>query len=313
MPRELLADIDLASPVDSLVRWITSTLDPVFDLVSDATSFFVTALTDVLTGPPAAALIALFTLLALTIRGWSLAVFTALAFLLVDQMGFWSETMQTLALVLIAAGVAIALGVPFGLLAARSRAVSATMRPILDFMQTMPAFIYLLVAVIFFRVGVVPGVVASVIFALPPAVRLTELGIRQVDREVVEAADAFGSRTGQTLRQVQIPLAMPTIMAGVNQVIMLSLSMVVIAGLGGAPGLGALVVRSVTRLEIGLGFESGLCVVILAIFLDRVTEAFRDRVSIEQRTTGRFFASLRRKDQRESPGELEDEVAEQIA
>jgi glycine betaine/proline transport system permease protein len=143
--------------------------------------------------------------------------------------------------------------------------------------QTLPVFVYLLPAVFFFGIGVVPGVVATTVFAIPPAVRLTELGIRQVDKEVVEAAVAFGSRPRQVLRDVQLPLAMPSIMAGVNQVIMLALSMVVIAGMVGGGGLGAVVVQAVTTLDIGQGFEGGLAVVIVAIYLDRVTAAFSER------------------------------------
>jgi glycine betaine/proline transport system permease protein len=182
--------------------------------------------------------------------------------------------MQTLALVLVAAVIATAVAVPIGILAARHRAVSVVVRPVLDFMQTTPVFVYLIPAVFFFGVGVVPGVVATILFAIPPGVRLTELGIRQVDREVVEAAQAFGARPGQVLREVQLPLALPSIMAGVNQVIMLALSMVVTAGLLGAAGLGAVVVRAVTQLDVGSGFEGGLAVVLLAVFLDRLTAAF---------------------------------------
>jgi glycine betaine/proline transport system permease protein len=215
--------------------------------------------------------------LVLWLRGWQFAVFTAIAFGLVWSMGFWSQTMDTLALILVATVVAVIIAVPLGIAAARSRAVSTIIRPVLDFMQTLPVFVYLLPAVFFFRIGTVPGLMATLIFAIPPGVRLTELGIRQVDKEVVEAAEAFGATKNQILLRVQMPLAMPSIMQGINQVIMLALSMVVVAGMIGAGGLGADVVRSITRLEIGLGFESGLAVVILAIFLDRVTSTFRDR------------------------------------
>jgi glycine betaine/proline transport system permease protein len=161
--------------------------------------------------------------------------------------------------------------------------VQALARPLLDFMQTLPVFVYLLPAIFFFGIGVVPGVVATTVFAIPPAVRLTSLGIRQVDAEVIEAAVAFGSRPGQILREVQLPLALPSIMAGVNQVIMLALSMVVIAGMVGGGGLGELVVQSVTQLDIGSGFESGLAVVVLAIYLDRVTAALGERQVLSAR------------------------------
>ncbi len=182
--------------------------------------------------------------------------------------------MSTLSLVVVAAFVAVLIGIPLGILAANSEIASKIFKPILDFMQTLPVFVYLIPAIIFFGIGKVPGVFATVIFAMPPAVRLTELGLRQVDQEVVEAAEAFGAPKLKILWKVQLPLAMPTLMAGVNQVIMLALSMVVTAGIVGAGGLGAVVYRGVTRLDLGLGFEGGLAVVVLAIFLDRLTAAF---------------------------------------
>jgi ABC-type proline/glycine betaine transport system permease subunit len=282
-PSPILAqfvEIDLATPVDAARRWLVDNAGFLFDFVSTLLGGLVAGVEAALTAPPALVTVALAAALAWWLRNWRFGLFTLVSLLLIDGMGFWFETMQTLALVLVAAGFAVAIGLPVGIAAARRPGVSRTVRPLLDFMQTMPSFIYLLVAVIFFTIGTVPGVVASLIFAMPPAVRLTELGIKQVDREVVEAADAFGATPRQVLRQVQLPLAMPTIMAGINQVIMLALSMVVIAGLGGAPGLGALVVRAVTRLQIGLGFESGLAVVILAVILDRITSSVQERSTV---------------------------------
>jgi len=170
--------------------------------------------------------------------------------------------------------IAILISVPLGILAARSRTASTIMRPVLDFLQTMPPFVYLIPALLLFGIGDVPGIVATVLFAVAPGVRLTELGIRGVDQEVVEAAYAFGSTPGRVLRQVQLPLAMPSILAGVNQVIMLSLSMVVIASMVGAGGLGNPVLTAIGRIDIGLGFEGGISVVILAIYLDRLTASF---------------------------------------
>ncbi len=202
-----------------------------------------------------------------------LALFTILGLLLLTWMGYWEHTMQTLALVLASTFVALLIGIPMGIWAARSERANQVIRPILDFMQTMPAFVYLIPAILFFNVGDVPGVVATVVFALPPAVRLTSLGIRGVPKEVVEAAQSFGSTRKQLLYKVQIPLAMPTILAGLNQVIMLSLSMVVIASMVGADGLGQVVYQGVTQARVGLGFESGLGIVILAIILDRTTQA----------------------------------------
>ena len=180
------------------------------------------------------------------------------------------------------AACAAATPLPLGIWAARDDRVSRVVRPVLDFMQTMPAFVYLIPTVVIFLTGPVPGIVATVIFALAPGVRFTELGIRQVDPEVVEAGHAFGSTPGRILRQIQLPLALPTIMAGVNQVIMLALSMVVIAGMVGADGLGSDVVAALQRVNVALGFEAGLSVVVLAMFLDRVTAALGTRSPVSR-------------------------------
>ncbi len=277
-----MPDIPLGRWVADLIDWLLATVPWLFDAVSAVMQVLVDGLTDALATPPPVVWLVVFTLVALLVRGWGLALYTVLAFLLVISLELWVETMQTLALVLVAAVIATAIGVPIGILAARNRAVSVVTRPVLDFMQTTPVFVYLIPAVFFFGVGVVPGVVATILFAIPPGVRLTELGIRQVDREVVEAAHAFGARPGQILREVQLPLALPSIMAGVNQVIMLALSMVVTAGLLGAAGLGAVVVRAVTQLDVASGFEGGLAVVLLAIFLDRLTAAFGHRTALSR-------------------------------
>lgn len=204
-------------------------------------------------------------------KSWGMMLFILLGFLLIVSMGFWEQTILTLVLVISAAIIALMVGIPLGILSARNDTVYAVIRPILDFMQTMPAFVYLIPAILFFSVGNVPGVVATVVFALPPAVRLTNLGIRNVAEDVVEASHAFGASSGQLLFKVQIPLAMSTIMAGVNQVIMLSLSMVVIASMVGAAGLGQLVYKGILQARVGLGFEAGLAIVVLAIILDRMT------------------------------------------
>jgi len=180
----------------------------------------------------------------------------------------------TLALTLSATLISLLFGIPLGIWCARNNHVNASVRPVLDFMQTMPAFVYLIPAAMLFGLGRVPGTIATVIFAMPPVVRLTSLGIRQVSSEQVEAGNAFGCTSAQLLFKVQLPIAMPTIMAGVNQTIMMALSMVIIASMVGAGGLGNDVLASIQRLDIGLGFESGLAVVLLAIILDRITESF---------------------------------------
>ena len=270
----MIPHLPIGQWVADFIDWLLASVPWLFDAISEVMSVFVEGLTDVLTSPPPVVWIVVFAVIALLVRGPWLALYTVAAFLLVVSLELWVETMQTLALVLVAALIAAAIAVPIGILAARNRAVSVVARPVLDFMQTTPVFVYLIPAVFFFGVGVVPGVVATILFSIPPGVRLTELGIRHVDREVVEAAQAFGARPGQILREIQLPLALPSIMAGINQVIMLALSMVVTAGLLGAAGLGAVVVRAVTQLDVASGVEGGLAVVLLAIFLDRVTAAF---------------------------------------
>ncbi|MFA9422681.1 MAG: ABC transporter permease [Sedimentibacter sp.] len=209
----------------------------------------------------------------ITKKVWGLPVFVLLGLLLIQNLGYWEGTMLTLSLILTSSLISIVLGIPLGIWMSSSKTVQDILSPVLDFMQTMPAFVYLIPAVSFFGIGMVPGVIASVIFAMPPVVRLTNLGIRQVSMELIEAADAFGSTSRQKLLKVQLPMAKKTIMAGVNQTIMLALSMVVIASMIGADGLGVEVFRAVTRNEAGQGFASGLAIVILAIIIDRVTQA----------------------------------------
>lgn len=206
--------------------------------------------------------------------GWKFALFCAASLWLIDNMGFTAQTLVTLALIISATLISLTVGIPLGILAGRNDRAEAMIRPVLDFMQTMPAFVYLIPAAMFFGLGRVPGVIATVIFAMPPVVRLTSLGIRQVNKEQVEAGIAFGCTPTQLLMKVQIPSAMTALFAGVNQTIMMALSMVIIASMVGAGGLGNDVLSSISRLDIGLGFESGLGVVLLAIMLDRITESF---------------------------------------
>ena len=276
MNEETFPRIEIGAWVDRGLDWLTDNLDAFFDALSEGMGWIIQLLVDILLAPPAMVTIAVFALLAWFIRSWQLAVGTLLSFALIASMRQWENAMLTLALVLVATVVAVAIAVPIGIAAARSDRVSTVVKPLLDFMQTMPAFVYLIPAIIFFSVGVVPGLFATVIFALPPGVRFTELGIRQVDSATVEAGQAFGATPRQILRGIQIPLATPTIMAGVNQVIMLALSMAVIAGFVGADGLGKEVVASIASLNIPQGVEAGLGVVILAIFLDRITSALGD-------------------------------------
>ncbi len=287
--RSLIPEVPLGTWVDGIFDWIDDNLSILLDAFRVVTSTVVEGLIGVLMWPPALVMVVAFALVGWLVGSWKLALGTALGFALIIAMDLWLPAMQTLALVIVATLVAVVIALPVGVLAARNDTVSAIVRPVLDLMQTMPAFVYLIPAVIFFSIGLVPGAFATIIFALPPGVRFTELGIRQVDQETVEAGQAFGASPWQILRGIQIPLAIPTIMAGINQVIMLALSMAVIAGMTGADGLGKLVVESIARLNTPLGIEAGTAVVILAIFLDRVTAALGN----PHRQPGSLMARLR--------------------
>ena len=211
-------------------------------------------------------------------RSWKLVVGVVVAFLLIGFFGMWQDTMSTLAIITVCTLVSIVLGVPIGILMARSNRVQMIVMPILDVMQTMPAFVYLIPVVMLLGIGKVPGVIAVVIYAIPPVIRLTNLGIRLVDKEVLEAADAFGASAWQRLLGVQVPLAMPTIMAGVNQTIMMALAMVVIAAMIGVKGLGQPVLQSITNQYFTQGLLNGLAIVALAIVFDRVSQAYGKRI-----------------------------------
>lgn len=277
MSDTIIPRVPLGDAVADFVAWVTDAGEVVFDGIKTVLLGAYEGLDLVLTSPPFWVIALLLSGLALLAKGWKLALGSAIGFAVIAAVDQWSNAMDTLALVILASGIALVIGIPLGIWAARNDHVSRAVRPVLDFMQTMPAFVYLIPTVVIFLTGAVPGIVATVVFALAPGVRFTELGIRQVDKEVVEAGHAFGASEGRILRQIQLPLAMPTLMAGVNQVIMLSLSMVVISGLTGAAGLGRDVVGALQRVNVSLGFEAGLAVVILAMFLDRVTAAFSAR------------------------------------
>lgn len=266
--------IPIGDWIEAGVDWIQDNFTGVLDGIADGLGRVTGSFEDALLGVPPLLLASLIVLLAWWRVGWRFALFAMAAMALIFGMDIWKETVQTLALVIGSSLVALAIGIPIGIAMARSDAVEAVVRPILDFMQTMPPFVYLIPAAIFFGLGKVPGAIATLIFAMPPAVRLTNLGIRQVSREHVEAGQAFGCTGRQLLFKVQLPLALPSIMAGINQTIMLALSMVVIASMIGAGGLGNTVLTGIQRLDVGLGFEGGLGVVLLAILLDRITQSF---------------------------------------
>jgi glycine betaine/proline transport system permease protein len=278
---ELIPSIPLAEWTESAVDWITDTFDGAFDVLSSVIDAVVGSLEYVLLASPSLLMVAILAVIALLLAGWRVALFTALGLVFVISLDLWTAAMQTLALVMAATVVALVIGIPIGIIAAQSEAVEAVLRPILDIAQTMPAFVYLVPTVVLLGIGAGPALIATVVFAMPPAVRLTMLGIQQVPKDTVEAAHAFGATSWQTLIKVELPLSLKTIMAGVNQVIMLSLSMVVISGLVGAGGLGEPVVTGLSQLDVGISFVGGLGIVVIAIMLDRITRALarRDRKS----------------------------------
>lgn len=284
-------DFSIGDYVELAVEWIETHLEWLLDAIAAVIEFVVDNLEGLFLWVHPLAMAVLLCALGFLRVGWRFGVFSVISMFLFFQMELWPETMSTVSLVLASSLVALVIGVPVGISMARSDKVEAVVRPILDFMQTMPPFVYLIPAAIFFGLGKVPGAIATVVFAMPPAVRLTNLGIRQVNEENIEAGLAFGCTPRQLLTKVQLPLAMPTIMQGVNQTIMLSLSMVVIASMIGAGGLGNVVLTGIQRLNVGLGFEGGLGVVLIAILLDRITQTFGQ--THETGTGGGLFRHLR--------------------
>lgn len=264
---------DVGNFFEAIINWLGANLGGFFDAVSAFIRGMLEGMEQMLLWPHWSILVVVFAVLAWKAAGWRVATFSAVGFLLIVQMNMWEQSMETLALVAASVIIALVIALPVGIWSSKSDLAEGAVRPVLDFMQTLPAFVYLIPAVLFFRLGKVPGVVATLIFAMPPAVRLTNLGIRQVPTEIKEAAESFGATPSQKLFKAELPVALNTILAGVNQTIMLALSMVVIAGLIGAGGLGNEVVKGITQLNIGLGFESGIAIVVLAIYLDRVTQA----------------------------------------
>jgi glycine betaine/proline transport system permease protein len=281
--------IPLDEWIDAAIDWLAITFMDFFDAVTLIITKINGAIITVLKYVPVYVVNIADTPIALPLLGvllipylwWAAGLWTGLfgfaGLWFTANLGLWSQTLETFSLTLTAAFLALLMGIPAGILAGKSNIIESIVRPILDFMQTLPVFVYLIPAVILFGLGPAPGVVATVIFALPPAVRLTNLGIRGVPSELVEAGEAFGCNYMQLLLKVQLPMARPSIMAGVNQTIMLSLSMVVIAALIGAGGLGSEVVRSIQRMLVGKGFVAGIAVVIVAIVLDRATRTAGQR------------------------------------
>ncbi|GGZ07618.1 ABC transporter permease/substrate binding protein [Streptomyces poonensis] len=291
MPR-----IPLGDWVDSAVDWLRTHVAWLFDFFKTVFTGAYDGIDAVLQAPEPLLLAGIFAVLAFWLRGTLAGVLTFVGFAFIDSLGLWEDSMVTLSLLLVATIIALVISVPLGIWAARSDRVSAAVRPVLDLMQTLPAMVYLIPALLFFGTGAPAGIVATLVFALAPGVRMTELGIRQVDKELVEAAEAFGTTPRNTLLRVQLPLALPTVMAGVNQVIMLGLSMAAIAGMVGTGGLGGAVNQAIGQLDVGLGAEAGLAIVILAIYLDRMTGALGTQVSpLGRRAAAKAYGAKRLK------------------
>ncbi|MEX2534361.1 MAG: proline/glycine betaine ABC transporter permease [Trueperaceae bacterium] len=261
------------------VDWLVINYGDIFRAITDTLLYILVRVENFLTWLPWWLVIVLVGMLVWHAFGRRLLPALVLAGLmvLVGTFGLWPQLMTTLALMTVATLVTIIIGIPIGILMARNDTVRAALKPILDGMQTMPSFVYLVPVVMFFGLGNVAAIFATFIYAVPPVIRLTDLGIRLVDKEVIEASRSFGANPGQTLLEVQLPLALPNIMAGINQTIMMALAMVVIASMIGARGLGQEVLRGLQRGDVGLGLEAGLAIVILAVIMDRVTQGYSRR------------------------------------
>ena len=259
--------------IDEAVKWLTVEASWLFNGLSDGVTYALVFIEDVLKWIPWPVIVLGLALLSFAVGRWSLLGFTTVALLFVGFMGLWENTLDTIALMVVSVVISVSIGLPLGVLAARSRLADNIMRPILDAMQTMPSFVYLLPGVLFFGLGAPAGVFATIIYAVPPVIRLTNLGIRQVSAEAVEAARSFGTTPFQLLTKVQIPMALPTIMAGINQTTMMALAMVTIASMVAAGGLGDNVLRALQKNQPGNGAIAGVAIVFLAIIIDRLTQS----------------------------------------
>ena len=268
--------IPVGKTAKRLFDWLQDTGEPFFDWLSWVMELLIDSILWVLQTPHPLLVTTVFVAIAWGLqRNWKTCVMVALGFLFILNQGYWEETTESLTLVLSACVGCMAIGVPIGIAAAHRPRLYVAMRPILDLMQTLPTFVYLIPAIVFFGIGMVPGLIATVIFVLPAPIRLTHLGVSSTPKHLLEAAQAFGATGRQTLWKVELPYALPQIMTGLNQTIMLSLSMVVIAALVGADGLGVPVVRALNQVNTALGFESGFIIVVVAIMLDRVLRVER--------------------------------------
>ncbi|WP_421725680.1 ABC transporter permease [Bauldia sp.] len=276
----------IADAVNTFVEWLIINHGHIFEAIGNALLTVLVPIDQTLRGAPPWAIILAFGAVAFAAsRSWIITVAVAILIWMIGNLGLWEQAMQTLAIILVSVCLAIVIGIPLGVAAARSRFVQSLLNPILDLMQTIPSFVYLIPGAMLFGLGKVPAILATVIYATPPLIRLTDLGIRHVDHEVIEASRAFGASRWQILKGVQIPLALPSIMQGINQTIMMALALVVIASMIGARGLGETVLVGLQRQEPGTGLLGGIAIVILAIVFDRVSQALGRRLQA-YRTAG---------------------------
>ena len=271
-PENWIVRADIQRWIDTSIDWVVKNWDPIFSAINTGVLAIQVPLEKFLLWLPWWLVMGVVALLAWRVVGRKLAAVAVALLFLMGVLGLLDYAMQTLAILITATLLAVGIGMPIGILGAKNDRLDAIIRPILDGMQTMPSFVYLVPAIMLFGLGKTPAIMATVIYAVPPLIRLTNLGIRQVDPEVVEAARAFGSTSRQILVKVQLPIAVPTIMTGINQTIMMALAMVVIASMIGAKGLGIEVLNGIARLEVGRGFLGGLGIVIMAIIIDRITQ-----------------------------------------
>ena len=286
-----LPKLPLGEAVEIVIEWLITNLSWLFDAISDGLGTITDSLESWLLFFPPVAVIVVLGFLIWMISSKKLAILSFIGLFLVYDLGLWKVMVESFILIFIAVVIALLIGIPLGIWMTRSNTVKGVLRPMMDFMQTMPPFVYLIPAVMLFGIGTVPGLFATIIFAVPPPVRLTYLGITQVPGDVKEMARAFGASDFKVLTKVELPLSLPSLMAGVNQCIMLGISMVVIASMIGAGGLGARVLWAVNRVDIASGFESGLAIVILAMVLDSVSR----QIGVKQDTVlSRIVQRIRR-------------------
>ena len=270
LPEDYVVPVDVW--IQTFVDWLVGEWRPAFQALRWPIAELLDAISDALLFLPFWSVILLFFVIGWRAAGFRSGLFAGISLALIAALGLWQQAMITLSIVFTAVAFSVLVGVPLGILAGRSDRYWAIIRPVLDFMQTTPSFVYLVPVVMLFGIGTVPGVIATIVFSMPPIIRLTNLGIRQVPTEAIEAGEAFGATEWQALREIRIPLAMPSIMAGLNQTLLLAMVMSVIASMIGAEGLGLTVLRGIGRLDVGLAAIGGLAIVLLAISLDRITQ-----------------------------------------